>query len=482
MYQIKFRKISCKRFICFSIYVLLLLPGQPGYAQIPLFSWSDPFKAKGDSRFAGSKDSSLYVLQSKGNKEVVVRQFSPGLRLNDERMMSFGTSDHPAQFLLSFVSDTGLVHFQYLFDNKKDSVILSMGSIAVSSMKAGPTSFVQAFYSSDRSKLLVCNFYFHRKTKIVDRDFVVLSTKTSELLYSGTFSYNYTLENTDAIQVDNLGNAYFQNISYQRTGSKFSGKSKGIHSIRVFSPAGASANFTISFPGKYVPGIDIIQEDKDAVYIAGLSYDEDVRASRTSSADLFLYRLDPAGLYYTDSVFTTVNGLYPEGKLKAEDRLAYTIRHIYESQSGELVLVAEQYQQTISQYLKKEMYNDIACIRLNKDKDSGTAVRIPKLQFDFDNPSILSTFIDDKVFLLYNDLQENLSATGETVKYVANKNDKNGLFLVTIGKDNKYNKELLYGYDSGKPMPIILSSSIIHDRTILLCSDGQVGLLKFVNQ
>ncbi|MBL7758045.1 MAG: hypothetical protein JNL59_11630, partial [Chitinophagaceae bacterium] len=76
----------------------------------------------------------------------------------------------------------------------------------------------------------------------------------------------------------------------------------------------------------------------------------------------------------------------------------------------------------------------------------------------------------------------NLHSTGESVQYVANKKDKNGLFLVTIGQDFRYKKELLYGYDSGQPMPVLKTGYAIDNRRILLCSDEQVGLLKFMDE
>lgn len=477
-----FRKLSRYKFSLLPCTFLLFVFTDRCLAQTPRFNWSEKFSTKGEFRFVGFKDSSVYSVQHRGKNDPVLRSFTPGLKLKEETILSFSGDEDPDNYLLSFVSDTGLVHVSYLHDKKRDSMFILTGGIRFFSMKAGSTSFVQAFYSADRSKLLICNFYYHRKTRNADRDFIVLSTATGALLYSGTFSYNYILETPESIDLDNLGNAYFGYATYQHTGSKLSGKSLAIHHIKLFSPRGTDTVFTFSFPGKYIPGMDVIQYNNNSTYIAGLAYDDDVKASRTSSADLFLYRIDPVRLLYTDSVYTTVHGLYPEGKLKEDDRLPYTIRHIYEKTTGELIVVTEQYQQIINQYATKEKYNDIACIQIKTDHCFGSLVRIPKLQSDLDNPSILGTFIDDKVFLLYNDLQENLSATSEAVKYVAHKKDKNGLFLITIGEDLTYKKELLYGYDAGQPIPVLRTGYAIDSRTIFLCSDEQVGLLKFLNE
>ncbi|MBN8688163.1 MAG: hypothetical protein J0M10_14150 [Chitinophagales bacterium] len=452
-------------------------------AQQPTFNWSQPFTSKGNFRFAGLIDSQLVVIQSRAGKEVVVRRFSPSLAVTTETVQTFASPETPASYLISFVSDSGLVHTLYQYDRKKDLMTISTdwaGRIQVlAAMKAIPQSFVYAIFSADRSKLLVCNFYYHRKTNMVEREFIVLSSSAGQVLYSGSFRLNSREATSGEIKVDNLGNAYFGSTTYRQAGSKLSAKSIATQHVTVFSASGRSVAYSFEYPGRYVPGIDIIQEKNNAVYIAGLAYDEEVKATRISTADLFLYRIDPVRLIYTDSVYITVNGLYPEGKLKKDDRLPYTIRHIYEKTTGGLVLIAEQYQQISTQYSTSEKYHDIACIQTGKDQRSGSVVRIPKFQFDTDNPSILSAFIQDTVYLLYNDLQENLHATGESTQYVSNKKDRNGLFLVTIGKDFQYKKELLYGYDSGQPMPVLLAATPIDNRRIFLCSDEQVGVLMY---
>jgi hypothetical protein len=469
-----------RRSLFLSLPVFLLLIAHLCTAQLPIFIWSEHFDTKGDFRFAGTRDSSLYACQNKENKEVVVRDFTPGMKLRKQSSLSYGGNDNPGHFLISFISDTGLVHISYLQDKKKDSIFILKGGRTISSMKAGSTSFVQAFYSADRSKLLICNFYLHRKTKIADRDFIVVSTVSGQPVYSGSFSYNYVLVTPESIAIDNFGNAYFGSASYERTGGTFSAKSKAIHHLQRFTPEGASQWFTFNFPGRYIPGIDLVQDTHNYLYIAGFAYNEEVKASRTSEADLFVYRIDPVQPVYTDSIYIAVSGLYPEGKLKADDRLGYSIRDLFTNSTGGFVMVAEQYQQTIGQYSNSEKYNDIVCIRLDKDRRSVSVARIPKMQFGFDNPSIVSTMIHDTVYILYNDLKENLEATGETLKLVANKKEKNGLFLVTIGPDNKVKKELLYGYASGQPMPVILSSYLINDRTLFLCAEKQVGVVKFL--
>lgn len=453
-------------------------------AQQPTFNWSQPFTSKGNFKFAGLIDSQLVVIQSRAGKEVVLRRFSPSLAVTTETVQTFASPETTASYLISFVSDSGIVHTLYQYDRKKDLMTISTdraGRIQVlATMKAIPQSFVYAIFSADRSKLLVCNFYYHNKTNMVEREFIVLSSSTGQVLYSGVFSLNFRKATSGAITVDNLGNAYFGSTTYRQAGSKLSAKSIAIQHITVFSANGRSVAFSFEYSGRYVPGVDIIQEKNNAIYIAGLAYDEEVKTTRISTADLFLYRFDPVRLIYIDSVYATVNGLYPEGKLRKDDRLPYTIRDIYEKTTGELVVIAEQYQQIRTQYSTSEKYHDIACIQLGKDQGSGSIVRIPKFQFDTDNPSILTTFIHDTVYLFYNDLQENLHAAGESTQYVSNKKERNGLFLVTIGKDFQYKKELLYGYDSGQPMPVLQAATPIDNQRIFLCSDEQVGVLKFM--
>lgn len=482
LYRTAHKIVSPGKFISFTITLLTCFLFNQGFAQQPAISWTQPFTTKGNFTFTGLQDSNLVVIQNRSNKEVVSRSFTPALTVAKETSTTYVSTGEPASYLISFISDSGLAHIRYQYDKKKDQIAISgerPGKIQLlATMKANLQSFIYAVYSGDRSKLLICNFYFRRKEAKVEREFIVLSTSTGQVFHSGTFTYNFSTETSDEIQVDNVGNAYFESASYQRTGSKLSGKSRATQHVTVFSPNGRSVVFTIDFPGSYIPGVDIIQEQHNAVYIGGLAYDEATRATRISSADLFLYRIDSERLLYTDSVYVTVNGLYQEGRLDENDRLPYTIRHIYEKKSGELVVIAEQYQRTFNQYSSSEKYHDISCIRLKSDHSFGSLIRIPKLQAGVDNPSIISTFIHEKVFLFYNDLQENLDVTGEMVKYVANKKEKNGLFLITIDPDFRFKKELLYGYDSGQPMPVLKAGYAIDNRTIFLCSEEQVGLLK----
>lgn len=63
--------------------------------------------------------------------------------------------------------------------------------------------------------------------------------------------------------------------------------------------------------------------------------------------------------------------------------------------------------------LKK--YNDIACIRLKEDFTIDTVFRIPKLQFGGDNASFLCSYLNDTLYILYSDHQNNLNVTGDNL-------------------------------------------------------------------
>ncbi|MBL7757331.1 MAG: hypothetical protein JNL59_08055, partial [Chitinophagaceae bacterium] len=113
------------------------------------------------------------MIQNRTDKEVVVRSFSPALAATAETVLPFAGPEPPASYLISFVSDSGLVHTRYQYDRKKDLMTISTdrsGKIQVlAAMKAIPQSFVYAVFSANRSKLLICNFYYHRKTNTVER-------------------------------------------------------------------------------------------------------------------------------------------------------------------------------------------------------------------------------------------------------------------------------------------------------------------------
>lgn len=473
----------------YRIFILLLLFNQ-SFAQTLTFKWADKVITEGDFHFCGRADSIMYTVQKKNNKTVYIRSYKPGLDLKNETTVAFDNAASPSSHLLSFVSGTGLTHLQYFFSKKDDQFRVSTSSwdpalnhpaglADLLTMKANSYTMLQAYFSGDRSKLLLHNSYFQRKTAMIDQEFAVLDVATGKVLFKGICSYSFERESPGTVSVDNDGNAYFGLTEYIRTGSKLSGKRKTREKLFVFLKEGTKKEYSFSYEGRYMQGIEVIQGEDNIVYVAGFSYGEGTKETSLSEAGLFIGQFSKDRLSLGDSAVITVKGLFPEKKLDEDDRIPYTVRNIYKKTTGGFVVVAEQYQSIVGQYSNTHKFNDIACIQLKNDLSFESATRIPKRQFGADNPSIICNFLNDRLYILYNDRQENLNATDEDIQYPANNKEKNGLFLLTIEPGGQQKKELIYGYDTGKPIPVIAHCYVMDNRTVFLSSGEQAGVLTF---
>lgn len=473
----------------FRIVLVLIVFSNKIIAQNPAFKWSDKTTIKGDVNFCGTKQGLLFTTVSNG-KTVTIQSYNADLSLKGETNLPFDNSDNPDEYLMSFVADSQIVHVKYNF-SKKDKLChiffdktnfdftphSSHSSFAT--IKADKYHFIQAYYSPDRSKLLIHNQVFNAKTGMIDWAFSVVNVSTSTLLYSDVLSFNSYKETLENFSIDNAGNLYFQLTEYFREGSKLFGKPKTKNRVLVFLTTGNKKEFSFDNQGKYFSSIDIVQGDDNNIYFVGLAYDEATSAGRLSASEMLIAKYNPSLNKVTDSSFVTINGLFPDRRLDENDRIPYSIRNIYKKMDGGYIIVAEQYQMIIKQYSNLVKYNDIACIQLKDNFTVESVTRIPKLQFGGDNASMLCNYVHNKLYILYSDHLNNLDATQDKLQYPAGNKEKNGLFLITLEAGGSYKKELLYGYDSGKPMPIIKKSFSINEHSIFLTAADCIGLLTF---
>lgn len=232
----------------FRIFILLLLVNK-SVAQDISIKWSERVTTKGNIFFSSIVDGLLFTAQHKDNSTVHFRTVNDSLNFKNETTMEFGNEANPSSHLLSFVAGGQFMHLQYLFSKKEGQFKISTSSSDLAfnhrtastpllTMKASRFSRLRAFYSSDRSKLLLCSDFFVKKTATVNNEFAVLEVRTGEVMFRGVYSYIFGKESPGVIGVDNDGNAYFGLTEYIRVGSKLSGKSKAKEKIFFFSKRG----------------------------------------------------------------------------------------------------------------------------------------------------------------------------------------------------------------------------------------------------
>lgn len=220
-----------------------------------------------------------------------------------------------------------------MFKLSKNTEAFSLNRISGDSpfltMKANRYSFLEGYYSSDRSKLLLCNYYSNVKTLTEYREFAVIDAKSGNLIHKGVFSFNYILEQLQDIIVDNKGNAYFPTIESKREGNRLTGKVKTKGKLTSFLTSSEKKEFEFSYSGSYFTGINVIQGEGNYVYISGIIFGEDTRATRLTDGRMFVTLFNYDKLQTTDSTFVTIPDLFPAKRLSEDDRIPYTIRHVY---------------------------------------------------------------------------------------------------------------------------------------------------------
>lgn len=465
----------------------LLLISHAGWSQPPETAWSEKFPDQGNIVFNGVIGEHLFVTQELNQRKFISRRYNAALELIGEEVQELEKPSKNGTYLTSFTTDSALAHLRSIPSGNKGKLNIWLYTsslcsnpqpepLLIAEIDAGYNGWLMHYYSADRSKLMICNFSFRPRTNTAGRDFVVISTHSGKTMYTGKASYQNTAE---TIAVDNAGNAYFIAPQYYREGNKLTGKQKSFRTLYIFLPDGSKKEHLVSFEGKYTPAIDLVATQQNEWYAAGFRFDEEAAASRPGKGELFMYHINLATGAITDSFFIEVNGLYPDRRLKTEERLPYSIRAISQTAGGGYTVVAEQYQVVTGQYSAQYQYNDISIIQWKPGDLIASVSIIAKRQTSIHNVSVATLLINERTYIFYDDLQENERAEPEQVKMPSNNSAKNGLFVVKADISQPVKKELLYGYDTGKPIPVILNSYPLKNQSLFLSSKAQIGLLRF---
>jgi hypothetical protein len=280
--------------------------------------------------------------------------------------------------------------------------------------------------------------------------------------------------------VDNEGNTWFT-VQQKAGEDPQPGSLNQInYSVLVISPNGTSKRFPLNIPGGFSPSADIVQGEGQEVFVAGFVYDEDPGKRRQGPVSFFVYRFDTERMVITDSAASVCRGsLYAPGSEKKDNWIPYRVHDICRKNEGGYTAVAEQFKLTIVANELTQQWNDILCLQLMPDMSVESTLRIPKRQTNFENPSIASVLVHDTVYIVYSDAKKNLEATGDDIAEPALRSEKNGLFLLRIGPNNQYTKELLLDYAADMPEPLLILAQPLDSRTIFFpTADQRIGLLR----
>lgn len=492
--------------------ILALFLTLPLNAQQIDLNWAEKIKTKGQVSVLGGQNGFYYTGHIDKDDHFICRKYNDKMEMTKEQMIPFELDEKRFYFIKSLFINNKIVNLIKEHKRKEDKDVL-FASFTDLDLKINEKtlildetledekslSFGTTYISPDSTKVLV----FHEKAgrkkepsrlsiKVYNSEFTgVLLDKLVEIPIKNK---NFSTEN---ISVDNLGNVYILAKIYRQGKEREKGQSEVYYRLIVFDKInGNPKEFEFDFENQAIGSIDIIPSKNNTLICTGFLSDiEDgflsKKVSRVSD-EMFSAVLDCKTQTLSSTFKLKVDGLYPEKLKKTQDFVPYLVRNIFPRPEGGYVVVAEQYKLVVRSTYSPQggtrttyyyYFCDIACLYVDKGGKLESITKIPKYQLNARNPSIISTFIDGKTYIVYEDLEKNLEAENdkETKRSsrpgVFSSDSKNALFMLTISEDGTPKKEVIYDYKESKLRPRILSSKLINPRTIILNADDQIGKL-----
>jgi hypothetical protein len=486
--------------------VILILIFQGIYAQDITLKWAEKIPTKANVSILGGKNGLYYTTHVNKKDELVGRTYDTNLNLKNEKIISFNLEDKKYEYKGAYFLDNGILHFIDETKRKQDKEFLYVG-FSDFNLKTSDklnildevndddktANFGLRSISPDSTKVLVYHENIGKKRDPNILVYKVYNSAITDVINEGMVSLPIKSKNyeSEEVRVDNIGNVYVLARIIKEKSEKEKYHSEYYYKLIVFAKNKLVKEFDFDYAENDISYIDIIAGKNNTFFCAGFLTNLKGGKKKLLSDEMFYAALDCNTLQLGESKMLKVEGLYPEEVKKNEDFVPYKIRKIYQKSDGGFSIVAEQYKLVVtthtSQYGTSYTYNyyycDIACIQVDNKIEVTSITRIPKYQKNAGNPSVITTFKEDKTYVIYEDLTSNLQAetdkkTKRSSKSFLSSDSKNSMFLLTIDSKGEPSKEIIYGYKESDIKPRILSSREIGRGEILLNAHDQIGLLK----
>ena len=470
--------------------------------------WSEeiPTKSKSGVSILGSNGDQYYTTYVDRDDKLQGRIFDKYMKLVKESQISFNLEeDSKYSYQGAFFLKKNILHFIKYYQ-KKNKQSLLFGATTDFQLRTSENvkvlnevedqrveNFGLYSISPDSTKILT---YHELKTKKKEPSILVykvVNTNLDEILNEGAVSLPIKSKNysTEEIRVDNLGNVYVMASVVKEKKEQKKDQSKYFYKLIVFGKDKTVKEFDFDFPDNNISYADIIAGKDNTFFCTGFLSTLSKSKKGLVSDKMFFTTINCNTLQLSDTKLIQVPGLYPDKIKKAEDFVPYKIREIYQKKDGGFTILAEQYKLVIRTYTSGNgmvntsyyyYYCDIACVQVDNKYDVTSVTRVPKYQLNAENPSIISTFIDDQLYVVYEDVAKNIEAnTDKKIKRSStslfSSSSKNSLFLVRISQSGEMEKNIIYDYKDTKIKPYIKGSKQVRPGQILLNAGEKIGLL-----
>uniref|UniRef100_UPI00404B6ADD hypothetical protein n=1 Tax=Flavobacterium sp. TaxID=239 RepID=UPI00404B6ADD len=489
-----------------KILFILLFFGYYSHAQDVELIWSEEIPTKARSlTILGSNGSQFYTTHVDNDDQLKGRIFDRFMKLSNEKPINFNFDDDDKyNYDGAYFLNNSILHFILLQKSKKESYFFGAStdfqlntSENVKVLSEVQDQKVEKFglrsISPDSTKVLT---YYELKTKKKEPSILiykVFDAQLKEVLNEGAASLPIKSKNyyTEEIRVDNFGNVFVMAVVTKEKKEREKGMSNYFYKLIVFAKDKTVKEFDFEYPDNDISYVDIIAGENNTFFCTGFLNEISRGKKALVSNKMFFTAIDCNTLTLTDSKLLEVPGLYPDKIRKTEDYVPYKIRNIFKKKDGGYAIVAEQYKLVISSYTTSNgvihtsyyyYYCDFVCVHVDSKYDVTSVTRIPKYQLNAENPSIISTFFNDQVYIVYEDEAKNLTANSDkelkrSSSTVFSSSKNNSLFLVRIDANGEMEKNIIYDYKDTKIKPNIQRSKEVKPGQILLNAFNRLGLL-----
>jgi len=341
-------------------------------------------------------------------------------------------------------------------------------------------SSIEYALSTDKSKLIIYKSFFSSKTFSSDYEYVVIDVTTANSIDTGKFSIDNKTEKVNKLLLDNFGQVHVILEKYKSKGEQKKDEMKFDYIIRVFSNSNLKKEIKVEIPNYQVLTYDYLQGVDNLFYITGFAYSLPDDRKEKFTNKIYLSTIDCMTLEVSNFKVQELSTLYPNRKLVGDEGVPYTIKSVNKLKDGSYSIIGEQIFSSYNGSTGATSYSHygIACIKLTKDFKIEYITVIPKIQIDVNYFSFISTYINDKVYFLYNDHIENTNKYDKNeLKWMSNTNSKTGFFLATVAQDGSYKKEMIFDYNNEKEKVNTVLSQVITPNEILLNHVNKIGIL-----
>lgn len=483
-------------------FIIVFLATQTIYSQQITLKWAEKIPTRGNISILGGKNEKFYTTHRGKENQLIGRIYDKNMKMVEEKNIDFNLAQKKYFYQGAYFVDGKMMHF--IRDNvrKRGAASIYVG-FSDSKLNTSPKmlvfdeteenkktlNFGLRSISPDSTKVLSYHEIRGRKREPNKLVYRVYNSSISEVINKGIVSIpikskNY---NTALVKVDNFGNVYLlARINKERKERK-KGMSKYYFKLIVFGKDEKIKEFDFDYPDNNISFFDMIPSEDNKFFCAGFLNNLRGGKKRIMSDEMFFTKLDCKTISLEDSEKIEIEGLYPE-KARNKDLMPYKIREIYQKKDGGFSVVAEQFQLVVvtdryGNVRYTYYYGDIACVQTDKKMKVLSVTKVPKYQKNAKNPSIISTFKNDRTYIVYEDVESNINSTTDkdtkkSTGSIFRSRNKNALFILTVDENGKPKKDIIYKYKDSRIKPYILGSVSLKNGKILLSGNDQLGLIE----